>query len=162
MLTIDMPSTLATLGSPQFAIDYAAWAVAPGVFLAPWLLLKQQTSPDGVVGALLNPPLWSSAPTRNNFASRMRDNSELWILSYSFAWILFHAASCISTTHKFKFNPKAPPAMFVVSEIARSFGGILVLTIFQIFICAPFLPAQPAELPSMSEMGLWIAMVGLW
>jgi sterol desaturase/sphingolipid hydroxylase (fatty acid hydroxylase superfamily) len=143
----------------MFALDYAGWAVAPGFFLAPWLLLKHQTTSGGVLEALLSPPLWNDQTVQH----RLVENVQLWFLSYTFAWVLFHAATSNSATKGFKFNPKSPPPLFVLSEMARSFCGVVVLTVFQIYVCAPFLPTVRAtELPPLSEIGAWVLIVGLW
>jgi len=152
---------LLRLLSLEFVADYVAWMVAPWIFLLPWLAIAQLFDGEsgGALGFLLNPPLW----TGQSFWRRLGENLLLWFVSYAFAWLCYHFGMQQPWTLRFKFNPSAPPTAFVLSEIGRSSGGILVLTLFQVFLCAPALPAeQSQELPSLRSVACWLVAIGVW
>eukprot|EP00746_Dinoflagellata_sp_MGD_P112708 gnl/MRDRNA2_/MRDRNA2_49850_c0_seq1.p1 gnl/MRDRNA2_/MRDRNA2_49850_c0~~gnl/MRDRNA2_/MRDRNA2_49850_c0_seq1.p1 ORF type:complete len:304 (-),score=36.20 gnl/MRDRNA2_/MRDRNA2_49850_c0_seq1:13-924(-) len=114
------------LESRGMAQEYLGWLVAPIAFQLPWLFVITLIQKKYGVGQFLKNPRKSGVPP---FLVRLLENCGLWSSSYGLAWVLFQWIK--RNRMHLKYVEKAPPSRFVMSEICRSFGGIVVLTIYQ-------------------------------
>jgi len=151
--------------SRAFVSEYATWLIAPYPFLIPWMVLQYASTPNKAatfLDPLHIPPDWSSC----TFFQRLAANVSLWLVTYTTAWIVFHLAHNTAAA-KWKYNPKAPPLSLVCNEIVRSFGGIAILTGFQVFILSrayssPDGTPLDIERPSEVDQLKWSVLVALW
>jgi sterol desaturase/sphingolipid hydroxylase (fatty acid hydroxylase superfamily) len=148
-----------SINGRSFAEEYLTWIVAPMPFLLPWVAVESAgvSSLGGALDAVLfSPRIWVS----DTFFERLRANVILWLLSYGTAWIVFQLARLSPSTARFKFNPKAPPRSMVLSEMTRSFGGIAILTAYQVWL-VPLDPSGPLATSAAGKVG-WLVFVMLW
>lgn len=108
--------------------EYLGWLVAAIPFQLPWLLIITWIQKKYGFGHFLKHPPKSGVPS---FRARLSENCGLWLSSYGVAWLLFQWIK--KNKAELKYVEKSPPSRFILSEIRRSFGGILVLTAYQGF-----------------------------
>ena len=129
----------------HFLGEYGMWTVAPFPFLLPYLVLKSYMHGDSPVSfhsftaPLFAPGDWCD----DSFTERLLENLILWSTSYLTAWVVFHLAR-YTRAAGWKFNAKVPPASMVLTEMLRSIGGIVVLTLLQTQVLAPRYTAHRA------------------
>merc|ERR1711907_659779 len=101
---------------------------APLPFLLPWLLTQSHSYAlnDTLFHPLLQPHDWR----QGDWGAMLRSNLALWSICYGTAALVYYAA-CLTPARSWKFNTKFPAASMVATEIARSIGGVMVLTLYQ-------------------------------
>lgn len=111
---------------PGLAQEYLGWLFATLPFRIPWMFINAYIKKRfGFDGEFLKHP----DALIPNFGNRLLANSGLWLSSYGTAWLLFQYIK--QEKKHLKYIEKAPPSNFVLTEVVRSFGGILVLTLYQ-------------------------------
>ena len=138
-----------------FLAEYALWTVAPLPFLLPWLALELCR---GNLMEALFPASWSPA-----FTERLIANTTLWLASYSTAFALYHGARRTRWS-VLKYDAAIPDAAFIAGEVARSFGGVLILTGFQIFCIGSARTGAgvAAVLPPLAHLGAGVLSIAVW
>lgn len=116
--------------------------------------------------------IFSTAPL-DGFLGCFLENIQVWLFSYSAAWLIFFSNEMLN---RFKFNPKYPARLVVLTEIARSFRGVLVVTVFDVLISmavqsgrAPnlWIAYKSTDVGSVEKLTLmnvcaWLTVVALW
>jgi sterol desaturase/sphingolipid hydroxylase (fatty acid hydroxylase superfamily) len=151
MAPLNFAGAMAKMNLP----DYLQWIAAPWPFLLPWLLICTDPLPY-----LLKPELWQA-----NFLQQLSANAALWFAAYSVAWVVFAGGRLFSATRRLKFNQDMPAASFVLVEAGRSFGGICVLSGYQVFVMHYFTPPPAAGVgvfPTVMEVLAWAGAVSFW
>ena len=123
-------------------------------FVVPWMVLAGAVTGMGWYEMAFTPPLWSA-----EFVRQLGVNVAMWICCYGVAWAVFSFVR--SRRMDLKYNPRTPATDFIGVEILRSFGGVLVLTGYQVLLTAGgFLGANAA--PSAVEALMWSGAAALW
>jgi len=105
-----------------FAKEYAGWTLAPIPFAIPWAIIAAMLSKR--IAGLNFKDAWSK-----RFMPRLLENVGVWLSSYLTAWALFRWVRTNRTD--LKYIAHSPKPDFILTEVARSFGGIVVLTLYQ-------------------------------
>jgi len=144
--------------SREFLSEYATWLVAPYPFLIPWVLWQSRHLPADVDDAFFR--AMHHDWTRDSFMQMLTANFTLWLMAYSTAWIAFQVGR-LPIFRRSKFNPNVPPLSMILTEMARSFGGLVVLTVFQYALKHAY-PNLELSLPSPSEQLSWLPVIALY
>jgi len=146
--------------SGTFLSEYAMWLFAPYPFLLPWLLIRYFSLPaipvDDALFRMLHHD-WSG----DSFAHMLLANTLVWVSSYSLAFAVFHLARYTRAAN-FKFNPGVPPLRMIVSEVFRSFGGVVVLTAYQAVFLTQHYRGLVISPPVPTELVVWSAVIALY
>ena len=84
----------------------------------------------------------------------------VWVSGLTTAYILW--LFVVSNRRDLKYNPDIPTPLFMLEEAVRNFGGIVILTVYEVVLVKTGRVETCTEMPSESSKVLWILFITHW